>query len=60
MGAGAGGFLVGGPVGAVGAGAAMDTVYTAATDTPQGYYAAIDKVVKNPTADKFSTAHFLS
>lgn len=59
MGAGAGGFLVGGPVGAVGAGigagAAMDTVYTVATDTPQGYYAAIDNMVKNPSADKFFT-----
>lgn len=66
MGAGAAGFLVGGPVGAVAAGvaggAAFDTSFTVidsvANDAyrPSGYYAAIDNIVKNPNAgDIFDT-----
>ncbi|CAF1157176.1 unnamed protein product [Didymodactylos carnosus] len=54
MGAGAAGFVAGGPVGAVGlgvaAGAGMDSIYTVATDTPQGYVAAVKNVVENPSA----------
>ncbi|CAF1493853.1 unnamed protein product, partial [Didymodactylos carnosus] len=60
MGAGAAGFLVGGPVGAVGAGigagAAVDGVYTAATDKPHGYVAAITNLVDNPSAGGFFDA----
>ena len=36
----------------------MDTVYSLATHKPQGYYAAIDNVVENPSADKFSSSLF--
>lgn len=57
MGAGAGGFCVGGPVGAaaagIGAGVYMDTVYTAATHEPQGILAGVGNVVKNPSAGTF-------
>ena len=46
-----------GPVGAVaagiGAGAAMDTIYTVATDQPQGYVAAVTTMVENPSAGRF-------
>lgn len=66
MGAGAAGFLVGGPVGAVAAGvaggAAFDTSVTVidsvANDEyrPSGYYAAIENIAKNPNAgDIFDT-----
>lgn len=58
MGAGAGGFLLGGPVGAaaagIGAGAAVDSAYTIATDKPHGYIAAVESVVENPSAGVFS------
>jgi len=58
IGTGATGFIAGGPVGAValgiGAGAAMDGVYSVATNTPQGYIDEKLKLVDNPPAGKFS------
>ncbi len=46
--------MMAGPGGAIAAGiaagAGMDTIYSIATDQPQGYYAAIDNVVKKPSA----------
>lgn len=54
VGGGAGGFLLGGPVGAVAAGVAsgnaFDITHSVATDTPQGYYAAAEEFMKNPSA----------
>jgi hypothetical protein len=45
--------MLAGPAGAVAAGVAagvgMDTIYSAATDQPQGYYAAIKNLSKNPS-----------
>lgn len=66
MGAGAAGFLVGGPVGAiaggVAGGAAFDTTVTVVDSVvndeyrPSGYYAAIGNIVDNPNAgDIFDT-----
>lgn len=66
MGAGAAGFLVGGPVGAVAAGvaggAAFDTTVTVVDSVahdeyrPSGYYAAVDNIAKNPNpGDIFDT-----
>uniref|UniRef100_A0A914ZD12 Uncharacterized protein n=1 Tax=Panagrolaimus superbus TaxID=310955 RepID=A0A914ZD12_9BILA len=50
--AGAGGFLIGGPVGAVAGGvyggAAYDTAHSAVTDKPQGLFQAVDTAVNNP------------
>ncbi|CAF1354106.1 unnamed protein product, partial [Didymodactylos carnosus] len=57
VGAGAGAFLVSGPIGAaaagVGAGAAMDAVYTAATDRPHGLIAALDNLEKTGSPGEF-------
>jgi hypothetical protein len=60
IGGGIGGFVVGGPVGAVaagiGAGAAMDTTTTVVESairdeySPSGYLAAIENAIKNPSA----------
>ena len=49
MGAGAGKFFLGGPPGAFSAGiiavGTMDSIYTAETGTPQGYFAAVTNVI---------------
>lgn len=66
MAAGAGGFLVGGPVGAIvggiAGGAAFDSTCTAVDSIkhkefrPSGYYAAVTNIVKNPNSgDLFDT-----
>ena len=60
MAGGVAGFCVGGPAGAVAGGiyggAVLDTTTTIITNTPSGYIAAIDNIVKNPNpGDIFDT-----
>lgn len=54
MAGGAGGFLLGGPVGAIAGGVASgnayDITHTVVTDKPQGYIAGVANFVENPSA----------